>query len=96
MATELIHLGFGNILAINRIIAVLSPNSAPTKRLIQEGKNNKLIIDMTNGRKTKSVLITDGGYIIQAAITAETIAARLAASRGSLVLKEQTSEKDEE
>ena len=84
MATELIHLGFGNILAINRIIGVVSPNSAPTKRLVQEGKNNSSLIDMTNGRKTKAVLFMDSGHIVLAAITPETIAGRLAASRGGL------------
>ena len=83
MATELIHLGFGNILAMNRAIAILSPNSAPTKRLVQEGKKNNAVIDMTNGRRTKAVLITDSGYIILAAITAETIASRLTASRAA-------------
>ena len=81
MTTELIHLGFGNILAINRAIAIVSPNSAPTKRLILEGKNKGLVVDMTNGRRTKAVAIMDSGHIALAAITPETIAGRLAASR---------------
>ena len=94
MATELIHLGFGNILAINRVIALLSPSSAPTKRLVQERKSDKLVIDMTNGRRTKAILLTDSGYIVLAAITPETIASRLAASRAAS--KEQLSAKADE
>ena len=96
MATELIHLGFGNILAINRVIGIVSPNSAPTKRLIQEGKSEGLIIDMTNGRRTKSVLIMDSGYIVLAALASDTIASRLAASRAGSVSKGQAEEKDAE
>ena len=81
MALELVHIGFNNIIAMNRVIAVGSPNSAPTKRTIQEGRNKGLLIDMTNGRRTKAVIITDSGHIILAALTPETIAGRLQASR---------------
>jgi hypothetical protein len=81
MNTELIHIGFGNILAVNRVIAVVSPKSAPTKRLIQEGKAKGLLIDMTSGRKTKAVLVMDNGHLVLAALTPETIAGRVAASR---------------
>jgi hypothetical protein len=83
MATELIHLGFGNILAINRVVAVVSPSSAPTKRLIQARRSQGKVIDMTNGRRTKACLILDSGDIVLAAIAPETIAGRLAASRAS-------------
>lgn len=82
MTTQLIHVGFGNVLAINRVIAIVSPSSAPTKRLIQKGKEEGLIIDMTSGRRTKAVLIMDSGHIVLAAITPETITGRVAASRG--------------
>ena len=81
LSSELIHIGFGNVLSVNRVVAMVSPNSAPTKRMIQEGKNNGMLIDMTNGRRTKAVLIMDSGHIILAALTPETIAGRLAASR---------------
>lgn len=84
MVAELIHLGFGNMLAVNRVVAILSPNSAPTKRMIQEGKNSGLLIDMTNGRRTKAVIILDNGHVIVAAITPETITGRLTASRGGI------------
>jgi regulator of extracellular matrix RemA (YlzA/DUF370 family) len=91
MVTELVHVGFNNFVAINRVIAIASPNSAPMKRTVQEGKTKGLLIDMTNGRKTKAVIITDDGHIIQAALAPETIAGRLQASRGSV----QSDEKDE-
>lgn len=81
MATELVHIGFGNIIAMNRVIGIISPNSAPIKRLIQEGKNKGIIIDMTSGRRTKAVIITDSGYVILAALSPDTIANRLQALR---------------
>ncbi len=77
MTTELIHVGFNNVLAINRVIAIVAPNSAPTKRLIQQGKENHLTVDMTSGRRTKAVLIMDSGHIVLAAITPETIRKRV-------------------
>jgi regulator of extracellular matrix RemA (YlzA/DUF370 family) len=82
MSTELIHVGFGNILAVNRVVAIVAPNSAPTKRLIQEGKNKGLTIDMTSGRRTKAVLVMDDGHIMLAAITPETIMGRVMSTRG--------------
>jgi regulator of extracellular matrix RemA (YlzA/DUF370 family) len=81
MTMEPVHVGFGNILAVNRVIAIVSPNSAPTKRAIQEGRNKGLLIDMTNGRRTKAVIITDSGHIILAALAPETIAGRLQLNR---------------
>ena len=82
MDTELIHVGFGNVLAVNRVIAMVSPNSAPTKRMIQQGRNDGILVDMTNGRRTKAVMIMDSGHIVLAAIAPETIAGRVAATRG--------------
>ncbi|MDP2730909.1 MAG: DUF370 domain-containing protein [Dehalococcoidales bacterium] len=76
MDTELVHIGFTNIIAINRVIAIAAPNSAPTKRLIQEYKNNGLLIDLTNGRRTKAVVVTDSKHIILSALAPETIASR--------------------
>ncbi len=81
MSIELVHIGFNNIIAMNRIIAIASPNSAPTKRTIQEGRNKGLLVDMTNGRRTKAVIVADSGHIILAALAPETIAGRLQASR---------------
>jgi hypothetical protein len=96
MSIEPVHIGFGNILAMNRVVAIVSPNSAPTKRTIQEGRNKGLLIDMTNGRRTKAVIITDSGHIILAALAPETIAGRLQASRlGSGLRLEPIDEKYE-
>lgn len=95
MNTELIHIGFGNILAVNRVIAIVSPKSAPTKRLIQEGKAKGLLVDMTSGRKTKAVLVTDSGHLILAALTPETIAGRVNASREGHLVKVVSEEADE-
>ena len=76
MSIELVHVGFSNLIAVNRVIAVASPNSAPTKRTIKESKEKGMLIDMTNGRRTKSVIITDSNHAILSAFTPETIAAR--------------------
>ncbi len=95
MVIELVHVGFGNVLAMNRVIAIASPNSAPTKRTIQEGKNKGLLIDMTNGRRTKAVIFTDSGHIVLAALAPETITGRLQVTRGGSVLKAEQSESDE-
>jgi regulator of extracellular matrix RemA (YlzA/DUF370 family) len=96
MGIELVHIGFGNILAMSRVIAMASPNSAPTKRTIQEGKNKGLLIDMTNGRRTKAVIFLDSGHIVLAALAPETITGRLQVSReGSGLKPEQSDEKDE-
>ena len=93
MFTELIHLGFSNMAAINKTVAVIAPNSAPAKRLIQEGRNRGLAIDVTNGRRTKAILIMDDGHIILAAITPETIASRVLAAR-KFDPREQSGEKE--
>ena len=96
MVIDLVHVGFGNVLAMNKVIAIASPNSAPTKRTIQEGKNKGLLIDMTNGRRTKAVIFTDSGHIVLAALAPETITGRLQVTRGDSVLKsEQSDEKGE-
>ena len=81
MGIELVHIGFNNIIVMSRVVAIASPNSAPTKRTIQEARNKGLLIDMTNGRRTKAVIIADSGHIILAALTPETLAGRLQTSR---------------
>lgn len=83
MTTELIHLGFSNMAAIDKVVAIISPNSAPSKRLIHDAKSKGHVIDMTNGRRTKAVLIMDNGQIVLSAITPETIAGRVASVRKS-------------
>ncbi len=83
MKVELVHIGFGNIIAANRIAAAMKPNSAPIKRLIQDSRGKNALIDLTYGRKTKAVIILDSGHVILAAIEPETIASRLAHQRDS-------------
>jgi len=96
MIMEPVHIGFGNIIAMNRVIAIVSPNSAPTKRAVQEGRNKGLLIDMTNGRRTKAVIVTDNGHIILAALAPETIAGRLQVSRENPALKLEPSDEKSE
>ena len=82
MGIELVHIGFGNILAMNRVIAISPPSSAPVKRVIQEARNKGTLVDMTNGRKTKAVIFTDSGHVVLGALAPETITGRLQISRG--------------
>jgi len=89
MSIELVHIGFNNMLAMNRVIAIASPNSAPTKRTVQEAKTKSLLIDMTSGRRTKAVIIADSGHIILAALAPETIAGRLQTGQPKLTEEEE-------
>ena len=77
MSYKLVNIGFGNIVSANRIIAVVSPESAPIKRLIQEARDKGILIDATYGRRTRAVIITDSDHIILSAIQPETVAHRL-------------------
>jgi len=93
---ELVHIGLGNILVMNRVIAMATPNSTPTKRTVREAKAREQLIDMTNGRRTRVVIFVDSGHIILAALAPETIAGRLQAARASSGMKlEQSDERDE-
>ncbi len=74
---KLINVGYGNIVSSGRIIAIVSPESAPIKRMVQEARENGTVIDATYGRRTRSVIITDSDHIILSAIQTETIAARI-------------------
>ncbi len=94
MSTEPIHIGFDNIIAMNRVIAMLSPNQQPTKRLIREARNKDMLIDATHARKAKAAIIVDTGHIILAAISPEAIARRLATSRGEAGFKSGTDEEE--
>ena len=74
---QLINIGFGNIVSANRIIAIVSPESAPIKRMIQEAKDSKTAVDATYGRKTRAVVIMDSGHIILSAVQPETVGGRI-------------------
>jgi hypothetical protein len=77
MDIKLINIGFGNVVAANRIIAIISPESAPIKRIIQEARDKGLLIDATYGRRTRAVVVTDSGHILLSAVQPETVANRL-------------------
>ena len=74
---KLINIGFGNIVSLDRIISIVSPDSAPIKRLIQEAKDSKIAIDATYGRKTRAVIVMDSGHVVLSALQPETIASRI-------------------
>ncbi|NLW39764.1 MAG: DUF370 domain-containing protein [Tissierellia bacterium] len=77
MSIKLINIGFGNIVSANRIIAIVSPESAPIKRMIQDARDSSILIDATYGRRTRAVIITDSNHIILSAVQPETVAQRL-------------------
>ena len=74
---KFINVGFGNMVAADRVVALASPDSAPVKRLIQDAKDDGRAIDVTCGRRTRSVIVTDSEHVILSAIQTETIANRL-------------------
>lgn len=76
MNNRLIHIGFGNIVNTSKIIAIVSPDSAPVKRLVQNARENGMAIDATQGRKTKAVLVMENSQLVLSALLPETIAGR--------------------
>jgi len=77
MATELVHVGFGDYLAANRILTVIKPGSVPVRRLLEAAERRNLLVDITHGRRTKSVVLLDSGHLVLLALQPETIASRL-------------------
>ncbi len=78
MEIRLINIGFGNIVSANRIVAIVSPESAPIKRMIGEARDRGVLIDATYGRRTRAVIFTDSEHVILSAVQPETVAHRLA------------------
>lgn len=74
---KLINIGFGNMVSLDRLIAIVSPDSAPIKRIIQEARDRGMLIDASYGRRTRSVIIMDTDHVILSAILPETVAGRL-------------------
>lgn len=74
---KLISIGFGNVVAANRIVAIISPDSSPVKRLIQDSREKGTLVDATYGRRTRAVVITDSGHVILSALQHETIVNRV-------------------
>ena len=75
---KFINIGFGNMVSAGRIVAIASPDAAPIKRLVQDAKRDNRVIDVSCGRRTRSVIITDSEHVVLSAIAAETITNRLA------------------
>ncbi len=76
MTAKLLNIGFGNSVVSRRIVAIISPNAAPIKRLREEAKQERRLVDATQGRRTRSVIITDSNHVILSAIQSETVAHR--------------------
>ena len=80
---KLINIGYGNMVSAERIVTIVSPESAPIKRLVQEARDDGRAVDATYGRKTRAVMIMDSGHIILSSLITETLAARINGSGGS-------------
>lgn len=80
---KLINIGYGNLVSADRLLAVVSPESAPIKRIVQDSREIGMLIDASFGRKTKAVLIMDSGHTILSALTPEAVAERLGAEEGA-------------
>jgi len=74
---KLINIGFGNMVSANRLVAIVSPESAPIKRIVQDAKERGSLIDATYGRRTRAVIVTDSDHVILSAVQPETVANRL-------------------
>ncbi|AEE96176.1 extracellular matrix/biofilm regulator RemA [Mahella australiensis] len=94
MNIRLINIGFGNIVSANRLVAIVSPESAPIKRIVQDARDRGMLIDATYGRRTRAVIITDSDHVILSAILPETVAHRLNVQEG-IKYEEDYNEEDE-
>lgn len=77
MLMRLINIGFGNMVSANRLVAIVSPESAPIKRIIQDARDKGTLIDATYGRRTRAVIVTDSDHVVLSALQPETVANRL-------------------
>ena len=89
MSPVLINIGFGNVVSASRVIAIVTPGSSPMKRLREEAKKRGKLVDATEGRRTRSIIITDSDHVILSALQAETITQRFAEGKGEGTQKEQ-------
>jgi len=85
MPIKLINVGYGNIVSASRIIAIVAPDSAPSKRLISNARDNDLLVDATCGRRTRAIIITDSNHIILSALLPETMSSRFADPKNNSV-----------
>lgn len=96
MNFNLLNIGFGNVVMGDKVVAIISPESAPIKRLVQDARDGNTLIDATFGRQTRSVLVMDNGWIILSALQPETISHRIVPAGSDAVLEEDTETGEEE
>ena len=89
MELKLINIGFGNIVSAGRVVAIVSPESAPIKRIVQEARDSSRLIDATYGRRTRAVIITDSEHVILSALQPETVSHRIIGDMNELKMKEE-------
>ena len=89
---RLINIGFGNLVTAERIVSIVSPESAPIKRIISDARENSRLVDATFGRRTRAVIITDCGYVILSALQPETVSGRYSGKAMSSETEEETFE----
>lgn len=89
---KLVNIGFGNLISADRLIAVVSPESAPIKRMIQEAREHGMLIDATYGRKTQAVLVMDSDHVVLSAMQPETVAGRVSDAEYAVAASEEVSE----
>lgn len=91
---KLINIGYGNMVSAGRVVAVVSPESAPIKRMIQDARDGGNLIDATYGRRTRAVIVADSGHIILSAIQPETVSNRIIGASDASVQSEETEDED--
>ena len=92
MGVKLVNIGYGNFASARRLISIISPDSAPVKRIVQEARDSRTLIDATYGRRTRAVLIMDSGHVILSAVQPETVAHRLDAPEATQTEEEESDE----
>ena len=92
MSIKLINIGFGNIVSANRLIAIVGPESAPVKRIVQDARERGQLIDATYGRRTRAVIITDSDHVILSAVQPETVAHRLSVKDNAGISEDEEEE----
>ena len=89
MPLKLINIGFGNIVSANRVVAIVGPDAAPVKRMIQDARERGLLIDATCGRRTRAVLVVDSEHLVLSAVQPETIAHRFDVKDNTTIVEEE-------
>ena len=92
MGVKLVNIGYGNFASASRLISIISPDSAPVKRIVQEARDSRTLIEGTYGRRTRAVLIMDSGHVILSAVQPETVAHRLDGPETSPAEEEESDE----